>query len=317
MRRSIKFRFGSLPAGLACALALLSIGASCSGSRSEDTAGGGGANGSGGGGGSDRPRDRGPRVERLDAVDLDELTSAERRVWVDIVNEVLSPCGEPVSVARCAARVASDEGRACRACVPATRYVARLIAEGYERSEIEELYDLRYGRDTAVEVRTDGFPMRGAAMAPVTIVEFSDFECPYCGRAHPILTELLRELEGQVKVVFRNYPLSGHPRAMPAARAAVAAGHQGKFWEMADLLFEHQRALEDEDLTRYAQQIGLDLERFEADLHAPETQAAIERDREEGSRLGVEGTPTFFVNGRRFREPPTSLPAYVREELDQ
>src|SRR5690606_35267644 len=113
-------------------------------------------------------------------------------------------------------------------------------------------------------------------------------------------------LDGQVKVVFRNYPLSGHPRAMPAARAAIAAGQQGKFWEMADLLFQHQRALEDEDLERYAQQIGLDLERFHADLHAPETQAAIERDREEGRRLDVQGTPTFFVNGRRFREPPSS-----------
>ncbi|AKF06338.1 DsbA family protein [Sandaracinus amylolyticus] len=299
--------------GLVCALALLSIGASCSGARNGETSGEGSGSGSGEAqqqGGSRAPS--GPRVERLEAVDLGDLTAAERRVWVDLVNALLSPCGEPVSVARCA-----DEGRACRTCVPAARYVSRLIAEGYERSEIEELYELRYGRDTAVEVQSEGFPMRGAPMAPVTIVEFSDFECPYCGRAHPLLAELLRDFEGQVKVVFRNYPLSGHPRAMPAARAAVAAGQQGKFWEMADLLFEHQRALEDEDLERYAQQLGLDMERFHADLHSPETQAAIERDREEGRRLNVEGTPTFFVNGRRFREPPTSLPAYVREELDQ
>jgi protein-disulfide isomerase len=192
-----------------------------------------------------------------------------------------------------------------------------LIAEGYERAEIEEHYDLRFGRDTAVEAESEGFPMRGSPMAPVTIVEFSDFECPYCGRAHPVLTELLREFEGQVKVVFRNYPLSGHPRALPAARAAVAAGQQGKFWEMADLLFEHQRALEDEDLVRYAEQLNLDMERFQVDLHSPATQEAVERDREAGRRLGVEGTPTFFINGRRFREAPTSLPAYVREELDQ
>lgn len=296
------------PTGLVCALALLSIGASCGGSRTDEPSGGSGSSGSAGA----TTVQRGPRVERLSAVDVSELTAGERRVWVDLVNELLSPCGEPVSVARCA-----DEGRACRTCVPAARYVARLISEGYERSEIEEHYDLRYGRDTAVEVESDGLPMRGAPMAPVTIVEFSDFECPYCGRAHPVLAELLREFEGQVKIVFRNYPLSGHPRAMPAARAAVAAGKQGKFWEMADILFGHQRALEDEDLIRYAEQLELDVERFTADLHSPETQAAIERDREAGRQLDVEGTPTFFINGRRFREAPTSLPAYVREELDQ
>lgn len=289
------------PIGLICSLALLSIGASCSGTRSGESA-----------------EARTPRVERIAAVDLSDLTASERRVWVDLVNEMLSPCGEPVSVARCAdASGGEPSARTCRACVPATRYVARLISEGYERSEIEELYELRYGRDTAVEVQTEGFPTRGAPMAPVTIVEFSDFECPFCGRAHPLLTELMRELDGQVKVVFRHYPLSGHPRAMPAARAAVAAGQQGKFWEMTDLLFEHQRALEDDDLERYAQQLGLDMERFHTDLHSPETQAAVERDREEGRRLGIEGTPTFFINGRRFREPPASLPAYVREELDQ
>jgi thiol-disulfide isomerase/thioredoxin len=300
----------SLGAGLLGALAMLSVGASCGGSREGDN-----RTESGGSGESARGAaqpERGPRVERLEQVDTSELTAAERRVWTDLVNDLLSPCGEPVSVARCASTRGS-----CRTCVPAARYVGRLIAEGYERSEIEELYDLRFGRDTAVEIDIDGRPIRGTPMAPITIVEFSDFECPYCGRAHPLLTDLMRELDGQVKVVFFQYPLSGHPRAMPAARAAIAAGEQGKFWEMADVLFEHQHALEDEDLERYAEQIDLDVERFRAALHSPEVQAKIERDRELGARLDVQGTPTFFVNGRRFREPPTSLPAYVREELDQ
>jgi len=304
--------FSGARAGLLSALAALSIGASCSGG-SRDTAQTQGP----GAPPPAEPHNSGPRVEQLDAVDLSELTASERRIWADIVNEQLSPCGDPVSVARCAARAGQPGARTCRSCVPAVRYVARLIAEGYERSELEDLYHLRYGRDSAVEVSVDGHPSRGAAMAPVTIVEFSDFECPYCGRAHPMLNELLRAQEGQVRVVFRNYPLSGHPRAMPAARAAVAAGAQGKFWEMADLLFEHQHQLEDEDLERYAEQLGLDMERFRADLRSPETQARIDRDRQEGERLDLQGTPTFFVNGHRFHEPPASLPAYVREELDQ
>jgi len=287
-------------------LAALSIGASCSGARSGESTG------PGNGGGSNSSPARGSRIERLDAVDLSELTAAERRIWVDLVNEQLSPCGEPVSVARCVA-----ERRACRKCVPAARYLARLVAEGYERAEIEELYELRYGRETAVETSTEGLPMLGSPMAPVTIVVFSDFECPYCARAHPILQEILREYEGQVRVFFRHFPLSGHPRAVPAARAAIAAGEQDRFWEMASLLYEHQRQLADEDLERYAAQLGLDLDRFRAAMHAPATQARVERDKEEGRRLGVDATPTFFVNGRRFREPPTALPAYVREELEQ
>jgi glutaredoxin len=283
-------------------LGMMSLGASCGGT--------GDAN-EGDGDGTD-PADEGPRVERLEEVDVSELTRAERRVWVELINEQLSPCGDPVNVGRCVA-----EERGCRSCVPAARYLVRLIREGYERQEIEELYDLRYGADEGVEIDIEGAPTRGSPMAPVTIVEFSDFECPYCGRAHPIVQQVLREYEGRVRVVFKHFPLSSHPHAMPAARAAVAAGNQGKFWEMHDLLFEHQRQLEEEDLERYAEQLGLDMEQFRADLQSAETQQQVEADKQEGQRVGVEGTPTFFVNGRRFREPPSSLSAYVREELDQ
>jgi protein-disulfide isomerase len=154
-------------------------------------------------------------------------------------------------------------------------------------------------------------------MAQVTIVEFSDFECPYCGRAHPIVQQVLNEFEGRVRVVFKNFPLSAHPHAMSAARAAVAAGNQGKFWEMHDLLFEHQQQLEEEDLEQYAEQLGLNMERFRAAMASPETQRKIDTDKEEGQRVGVEGTPTFFIDGRHFQEPPSALPAYIREELDQ
>ncbi len=290
------------------ATASVLMGASCSGGSQEQSSG----EGQGSGAEHAAP---GPRVESIPGVDISELTGAERRIWVDVVNEQLSPCGEAVSVARCATGASGDH--ACRRCVPAARYVARLIGEGYERSEIEDLYDMRYGHDTDLEVATDGFPTRGAVMARVTIVEFSDFQCPHCGAAHPILRQLLREFEGEVRVVFRNYPLPGHPRAVPAARAAVAAGNQDKFWEMADLIFEHQDTLEDSDIDRFATELGLDMERFHTDVAAPETQARIDADHDAGHELGVEGTPTFFINGRRFHEPPSALANYVREELDQ
>lgn len=282
-------------------LASMSLGASCSGTSGDTTSTGGGP----------RPAES-PRVQRLEQVDVSQLTRSEERVWVELINELLSPCGEPVSVGRCVA-----EERECGRCVPAARYLVRLIGEGYERQEVEELYGARFGREEPAQLTVEGAPTRGSPMAQITIVEFSDFECPYCGRAHSILQQVLSEFEGRVRLVFKNYPLSSHPRAMPAARAALAAGNQGKFWEMHDLLFEHQRQLEEEDLEGYAGELGLDLERFRRDVASAETQRRVEADRAEGQRAGVEGTPTLYINGRRFREPPSALAAYLREEFDR
>ena len=303
MRRTM--RGADYPVVAVALLALSSLGASCDdGSEEADvTEVTGTAAGAG---------DESDRITDLPQVDLSELTRSEKRVWADVVNDQLSPCGEPVSVARCVA-----EARACRRCVPAARYVSRLVVEGYEKSEIEELYELRYGRDTELEVELGDAPVRGAPMAPLTIVEFSDFECPYCAATHPVLARLLREYEGRIRLVFRHYPLDGHIHAMPAARAAVAAENQGKFWEMHDLLFEHQEALEPEDLESYAERLGLDMGRFRRDLESEETQTRIEADKSGGHAIGVTGTPTIIINGRRYQEPPRSLPAYVREELDE
>jgi protein-disulfide isomerase len=285
-------------------LALASLGASCN----DDDQGGEQVTEATGGGESNRAE----RIETLTQVDTSDLTRAERRMWTDLVNDQLSPCGEPVSVARCV-----SEERECPKCVPAARYLVRLVTEGYEKSEMEELYALRYGRDGVVELPTDGAPVRGAPMAPITIVEFSDFECPFCGEAAPVIERLLREQEGRVKLVFLHYPLDGHTNAQPAARAAIAAGRQGKFWEMHDLLFENQRSLEPADLERLATELGLDMARFRADMASAETQRIIDANKAAGRELDVSGTPTIFVNGRRFREHPRALPSYIREELDQ
>ncbi len=254
----------------------------------------------------------GEQIEELDAVDISDLTRSEKRVFRDLVNDLLSPCGEPVSVARCV-----QEHRECRQCVPAARYVVRLVTEGLEKAEIEENYRMRYGRDEVLEIDTEGAPVRGAPMAPITIVEFSDFECPYCGMTAPILHRLLDEYEGRVKLIFMQYPLDGHEHSQPAARASIAAQNQGKFWEMHDMLFDNQRALENEDLEHYAEQIGLDMERFRADMASEETQRRIEESRAIGRELEITGTPSIFVNGRRFPEGPRTLPAYIQEELDQ
>jgi diadenylate cyclase len=145
---------------------------------------------------------------------------------------------------------------------------------------------------------------RGPRDAPVTLVKYGDYECPYCGEAHPVLKELQQRVGEQVRFVFRHFPLdSVHPRARLAAQAAEAAASQGRFWEMHDLLYENQNKLSEEDLIRYAAKLGLDLRRFEEDLASDHHAWRIEEDRLGGTRAGVEGTPGFFVNGVRYTGP--------------
>lgn len=142
--------------------------------------------------------------------------------------------------------------------------------------------------------------IQGPASAPVTLVEYGDYECPYCGAAYPIVKEVQRRLGHRLRLVFRNFPLNNaHPHAEHAAEAAEAAAAQGKFWEMHDFLYEHQDALGDEQLEEYAAAVGLDVERFDTEM---ENQVYTPRVREHfmsGARSGVNGTPTFFINGRR------------------
>jgi predicted DsbA family dithiol-disulfide isomerase len=145
---------------------------------------------------------------------------------------------------------------------------------------------------------------RGPKDAPVTLLKYGDYECPYCGEAHPVLKELQERVGEQVRFVFRHFPLdSTHPRARRAAQAAEAAASQGRFWEMHDLLYERQDELSEEDLMRYAAELGLDLRRFEEDLTNDHHAWRIEEDRLGGTRAGVGGTPTLFVNGVRYAGP--------------
>jgi Na+/H+ antiporter NhaA len=141
--------------------------------------------------------------------------------------------------------------------------------------------------------------VRGPMEAPVTMVEYGDFECPYCGQAEPVVRELLRDF-GDVRYVWRHLPLSDvHPNAQLAAEASEAAARQGAFWEMHDLLFDHQDALEPNDLMGYAEQLGLDAERFTNDVREHEGAAQIAEDVDSADISGVSGTPTFFINGQR------------------
>ena len=134
-----------------------------------------------------------------------------------------------------------------------------------------------------------------------TLVEYGDFECPYCGNAYPEIKELRRRMGDGLRFEFRHFPIEEkHPHALQAAEAAEAASAQGRFDDMHDLLFENQKALEHDDLVGYAQQLDLDVDRFERELSDHTYVDKIRREREDGVNLGVSGTPAFFIDGKRY-----------------
>jgi protein-disulfide isomerase len=140
----------------------------------------------------------------------------------------------------------------------------------------------------------------GRSDAMVTLVEFGDYECPFCGEAYYIVKKLQRALDERLRFAFRNFPIaSAHPHAMIAAQAAEAAGAQDRFWDMHDMLYEHQDALEADDILEYAAIIGVDQERLAADVRSRRFDGKVRADIRSGAVSGVNGTPTFFVNGHR------------------
>jgi protein-disulfide isomerase len=146
--------------------------------------------------------------------------------------------------------------------------------------------------------------LRGPADALVTLLEYGDYECPYCGRAYYVIHELMKLAGDDFRFAFRNFPLvEVHPHAEHAAEAAEAAGAQGKFWRMHDTLFEHQNALEDADLIRYATALRLEVKRFRQELAEHVYAGRVLEDFNSGVQSGVTGTPTFFINGLRYEGP--------------
>jgi protein-disulfide isomerase len=167
------------------------------------------------------------------------------------------------------------------------------------------------------DVAVGAAPIKGPSNAPVTIVEWSDFQCPFCSRVEPTIKQIEDQYGSKVKVAWKNQPLPFHPFARPAAMAAMAANEQGKFWEYHDKLFANQQQLDRASLERYAQELGLDMSRFKAALDSNKFESQIQADSAEGTRLGANGTPTFFINGRQVigAQPIEAFKSIIDEEL--
>jgi protein-disulfide isomerase len=253
-----------------------------------------------------------PKEVNLSGVDTSPMTPRERHVWSSLVSKLLAPCPSvPVSVAQCV-----EEKRACGACLQAARWVARAVRDGAGEEQIQRAFKERFDPGGVQALPIDGSPTKGPDNAPVTIVEFADFECPHCREAVGQIDAVLAAHPDKIRLVYKTYTLPFHVHGEPAARAAMAAGAQGKFWEMEHLLFERQQHLEDADLLRYAQTLKLDMARFKADMSSPAVATRIENDHNLGQQMKLKGTPTIYVNGRELDvEQDESLEDRVAGEL--
>lgn len=156
--------------------------------------------------------------------------------------------------------------------------------------------------DFVQNIETAGAPFKGLEKAPVAVVVFSDFQCPYCAKVSPFLDQVLALYPKDVKIVHKNFPLQSHQLSQPAAIAAFAAHRQGKFWEMHDKIFENLSNLSQEKFTEFAKAIGLDMDKFAKDSSDPQLRQQVQLDLQNGIAAEVRGTPTIFVNGRRLNE---------------
>lgn len=239
----------------------------------------------------------------LPGIDMTGLTPDQKEAALKVLREESCNCGCDMKIAECRfkdpqcgySRALAGEVVKDLKAGKSLDQVRVLVAEMAKNAPAA-----RKVLEDPVPINIQGDPFRGPANARVTIVEFSDFQCPYCSVAAPEILSLVDKFPGKVKVVFKQFPLDMHKRARFAAEASLAANAQGKFWQLHDLMFAHFRQLTRENILQWAGQAGIDRERFVADLDAHRYAPKVEKELNEGMNAGVMGTPTFFINGKRY-----------------
>lgn len=266
-------------------------------------------------GGGDASQPPAAKTVEVKGVDTSALSSRERGEWSENVSQLLAPCpDQAVPLAQCV-----NENRSCKACLPAVRFLVEQVRRGKTRSQVETSYRERFLPDQIKNIDLADTPSKGPPGAPIVIVEFADFQCPGCGVMRPVLDELFESHKDQLRLFYKHFPLPMHPDAEKAARAAVAAQRQGKFWEMHLTLFENQTALSVENVEKLAQGIGLDLAKFRQDRDSETTADFVAKNRKQGEVLELPGTPSLYINGRRFSggtDPKQELEEWITLELE-
>lgn len=251
----------------------------------------------------------------LAGLSLGKLNDREKALLVKAMDKLSSPCSDtPVPLSQCV-----KEKRACKLCKPAGEFLGRMVRTGATESDLETVYKARFDASVVKTVEVGKAPFKGAEDAPVTIVEFADFQCPGCREARPFMELILERFPGQVRLAYKYYQITGHDRALEAAYAAQAAHLQGKFWEMHKQLFDNKDALARSDFRKYAREIGLDLDKFNSDFDSEDTKKAVAADITQANELGLEHTPLIYVNGREMTLNPFTeeFELWVQLELEQ
>ena len=243
-------------------------------------------------------------------VDVSRLEADRQTLFFKMMADLPSPCGKAHSL-----RTSVTQDPSCKRAPFATKLVAELVVDEAPEADIREFYTERYVKHPGVQTfDLAKAPMVGNAGASVTFVEFFDYGCPACVQLKPLLDEVITANEARIKIYYKMYPLVGkHPDSFGCAKAALAAHAQGKFHEMHDLIFKKFGAQKPADLRKYAEEVGLDLARYDAELAGTEPQ--VKADMAEGGTKGVESTPTLFINGRQYGGP--FAPKYFAMAIDE
>ena len=236
----------------------------------------------------------------LPGVDLGGLTNSQREIALQTMRSESCTCGCAMKIAECRM---SDP-----ACVSSRRlahFVVTMASAGKSKETVrKELLKFAAAPenllDDPIKIATGGDPVRGPASAKVTIVEFSDFQCPYCAKATAEVKQILDKYPKDVRFIFKQFPLDIHSQAAVAAEASLVAQAQGKFWEMHDKLYANFRSISRLRILAWAQEMGLDMTRFKTDLDSHKYLARVTAEEKQGEDAGVGGTPTFYINGKKL-----------------
>ncbi len=256
-------------------------------------------------------------AETLPGNDLSGLNATQKATALKILRERDCSCGCGRKVAQCRIEDTSCAySRGLAAEVIAALQQGKSEADAIAAADASRYAHIQQPKllEDPVSIPVAGAPWTGNQNAPVTLVEFSDFQCPYCATAAPQIMALVKAYPKEIKLIFKEFPLEMHPQADLAAAAAVAAQKQGKFWEMHDAMFANRNNLSRANLLALAKDNGLNVEQFESDVDSTAVRETVVRDVQDGDKVGVEGTPTLFINGQHYNGPLDAH--YLKQILD-
>ncbi len=254
-------------------------------------------------------------------VDFAGLTEAQKKIALKLLNEKGCNCGCKMTIASCRLRDSS-----CRRSLIFARTVVDALREGKKESEATQLLDQKSATfveaklpddtGTVYNIDTSHDPVRGPKDSPITIIEFSDFQCPFCAGMQEALDKVLKAFPREVHLVYKQFPLNIHPYARQAALASLAAHSQGKFWEMHDRLFRNFSTISEDNIRKWAKEVGLNMAEFEKAVQSGQHEAMVQKDVADGAAAKVVGTPTVYINGKRITDKSfEGFKKMIQEEL--